>query len=136
MTPIWVAGRAGVVAHAIDAEATVVDGWAQTACRPRGRVRLDAGNVDELTHCVNCVNALARTCGTYAGYQHHKKIGEKPCQPCLDANAEYTREWRARSPEIRAKGNRETAARSRALWRLAREHPKRFKKLFAEEMAR
>lgn len=113
-----------------------MDGWAKSACRTRGRVRVDVSSVEDLPQCSNCKNALARECGTYAGYQHHKKIGEKPCQPCLDANAEYTREWRARSPEIRAKGNRETAARSRALWRLAREHPQRFKKLFAEEMSR
>lgn len=136
MTPLWVAGWAGVVAHAIDAESTVVDGWAKSACRPRGRVRLDVSSVENLPQCNNCKNALARECGTYAGYQYHSKRGERPCRPCRDAANAYQRERRQANPDVRAKDNRDNAARNRAVWRLAAEHPERYRELVAEELAR
>ena len=35
--------------------------------------------------------------GTYAGAQAHRLRGEKPCEPCRDAQNAYTREWRKRT---------------------------------------
>ena len=40
------------------------------------------------------------TCGTTAGYQRHYKMGERPCQPCREASAEYKRRTRKRTPRI------------------------------------
>ena len=36
-------------------------------------------------------------CGTTAGYQRHKRAGEKQCGPCLEANRVYMRGYMARS---------------------------------------
>jgi len=36
-------------------------------------------------------------CGTRQGYQKHKRRKEDACEPCLVAQREYKREWRARS---------------------------------------
>ena len=35
-------------------------------------------------------------CGTYAAYQRHKRAGERPCRPCLDANNDRWRRRRIR----------------------------------------
>ena len=35
-------------------------------------------------------------CGTNAGYQAHRHLGQKPCIPCTDARAKYMREYRRR----------------------------------------
>ena len=34
-------------------------------------------------------------CGTHRGYSVHKRRGQVPCRPCLDARAAYARERRA-----------------------------------------
>jgi transcriptional regulator with XRE-family HTH domain len=34
-------------------------------------------------------------CGTRSGAQKHRANDEKPCQPCLDADSAYARDWRA-----------------------------------------
>lgn len=36
-------------------------------------------------------------CGTRQGYQKHKRLKQDACEPCLVAQREYKREWRARS---------------------------------------
>ena len=36
-------------------------------------------------------------CGARRGYDAHQRRGERPCQPCLDANRAYRREWRPRT---------------------------------------
>jgi ribosomal protein L32 len=35
-------------------------------------------------------------CGTYGGYQTHKKLGQEPCLPCNEARNTYIREYRRR----------------------------------------
>jgi len=35
-------------------------------------------------------------CGTYGGFQTHKKLGEEPCEPCREARTTYVREYRRR----------------------------------------
>lgn len=73
------------------------------------------------------------TCGTYGGYQRHKRQGTQPCWSCIEANRAYTAQWRA-NPERREREKRRENARKRALWRLAQEYPARFRQLVAEEM--
>lgn len=34
-------------------------------------------------------------CGTFAGYKHHRRQGQPADQPCKDANAARSREWRS-----------------------------------------
>ena len=36
-------------------------------------------------------------CGTTRGYNKHHREGEQPCQPCLDAQRDYRRAYRART---------------------------------------
>jgi hypothetical protein len=36
-------------------------------------------------------------CGTYAGWNQHKRHGTKPCEDCDSAQAVYIREWRVRT---------------------------------------
>lgn len=36
-------------------------------------------------------------CGTYTGWNHHKKHKETVCQPCQDAATAYMRSWRFRT---------------------------------------
>ena len=38
---------------------------------------------------------LTEQCGTTRGYHAHHRRGERPCQPCLDANRAYRRGLRA-----------------------------------------
>lgn len=73
-------------------------------------------------------------CGTSAGYQRHYRRGEAACAPCRKARAEK-QALRRRDPAVRADESSRAAARSRALWRLADEHPDRFRELFIEEVS-
>lgn len=79
------------------------------------------------------MTAKPREHGTYTGYQQHIKRGEKPCQPCRDANAATKREWRQANPEKHATEIACNVARNRALERLAAENPDRFRVLVDEE---
>jgi hypothetical protein len=81
------------------------------------------------------MDATGGRCGTYAGYQTHGREGTTPCTPCRRANRAYIQEYRKR-PGIADKQARESAARSRALWRLADLHPAQFQILVDEEMGR
>ncbi len=69
-------------------------------------------------------------CGTYAGYQRHRKAGEQTCPACREAHRAYMREWRSRGDDWR-RGNR---ARARALWRLAALHPEEYEHLVVVEL--
>ena len=71
-------------------------------------------------------------CGTYAGAQVHRRNREKPCDPCRLASNDYMRE-RRKQPHIREEEKKDTAARSRALWRLAALHPGEYQNLYREE---
>ena len=33
-------------------------------------------------------------CGTYAGWNYHRRAGEAVCRPCLKARADYMAEYR------------------------------------------
>lgn len=77
---------------------------------------------------------LHANCGTYAGYQYHKKHGEDGCEPCRVANSTYQRD-RRRDPKVRQREYERKAARERAVWRLAAEYPGRFRELVEAELA-
>jgi hypothetical protein len=68
-------------------------------------------------------------CGTYGGYQAHMRRNEPSCDPCKAANTEYHTQRRAANPEAKKREYRRNAVYSKALWRLAREYPKRFTEL-------
>lgn len=71
--------------------------------------------------------------GTVAGALAHRRIGEKPCEPCREAHATYMRAYRTRPAAQKSTrlGNR---ARSRALWRLAALHPDEYRRIYADEL--
>lgn len=71
-------------------------------------------------------------CGTYAGYQAHRRHGTPKCGPCMDANAEYTRNRRLNS-DIRLADLNQSRAYTRAMVRLRLAHPREFARLYAEE---
>jgi hypothetical protein len=74
-------------------------------------------------------------CGSYTGFNRHKKAGEEACEPCRLARNEYHRTYRSR-PEVKAKRLAAKSARERALTRLGREYPHRLRQLLWEETRR
>lgn len=77
---------------------------------------------------------MSTQCGTYAGYQKHRKTGQVPCRPCRDANAAYMRKLRANSERTYRNTREDNAARQRAHTRLARLYPTLFDALYTEEL--
>ena len=75
-------------------------------------------------------------CGTYAGYNQHKRDRTRVCPACRTAATKYQRERRKKDPEAYAEEVFMNKARSRALWALARIHPHEFQALVAEEVIR
>ena len=73
-----------------------------------------------------------RNCGTYGGYQAHRRVHEPACEPCLAANAAESARYRT-NPAARDRVRWLNKTRGRALERLAREHPRRFLELLAAE---
>lgn len=75
-------------------------------------------------------------CGTYGGYQRHTRTGERPCEPCREANRAYMAAYRNTNPAYAALNAAQNAARSRALWRLADRYPRVFQRFYEAEMRR
>src|SRR5690242_914050 len=73
-------------------------------------------------------------CGTYAGWNIHKRKGEKACDACRQAATEYQRSWRARGGEAVERQAAMNRAREAALWRLKDLHRDHFDLLVADEM--
>jgi hypothetical protein len=61
--------------------------------------------------------------------------GERACDACR-ANAAAKQRARRADPEIQADERHRNKARERAVWRLAKEYPQRFRELFIEEVTR
>lgn len=77
--------------------------------------------------------------GTNAGYERHRKAGEKPCDDCRRAHNAYTVAWRRQNsgnPEYQAMRNRYDNARARALSRLRQAHLDEYDKYLREELRR
>ncbi len=74
-------------------------------------------------------------CGTYAGWSRHSRAKESPCDACRAARAVYNAH-RRQDPAVKADDGRRARARARALSRLSREYPARYRALLHEEMQR
>jgi hypothetical protein len=72
-------------------------------------------------------------CGTYPGYQAHRRRGDEICVPCRDACADYHRDRRDRRPESLRREQDARKARRRALSRLAEQHQEQYRALYREE---
>lgn len=72
----------------------------------------------------------SEACGTYAGYQTHKRVGEEVCDACRHANSAYVRMWRA-TPEGKAKTRIDREARRHAHQALAKLYPREYRRLFS-----
>ena len=66
--------------------------------------------------------------GTYAGAQVHRRRGEKPCKPCLDAAADYQRMYRDRDAHRNAR--RDRYARAYVLRALREQDPTFYRRLY------
>lgn len=69
--------------------------------------------------------------GTNSGWAKHVKAGERPCVPCYAAKQEYDRRRRAAGP-TQVKSRQNARAQFRAYQALVREHPERYRELYAE----
>lgn len=74
-------------------------------------------------------------CGTYGGYQTHRRRGEEPCGACRRAQADYMRARRTR-PEVRNQDAAQSSAYDRAERRLREAHREEFESYYAEERGR
>lgn len=83
---------------------------------------------------------LTATChgvrGTVAGYARHYRAGERPCDKCRAAQAEYAKGRRAKDEAGRDKTQRAAylRARRRAAATLARRHAQEFRDLVRREL--
>lgn len=75
-------------------------------------------------------------CGTYAGYNQHRRDRTPTCPACRAAATDYQRKRRAENPDIYDQEKFLNGIRGRALWRLASLHPDEFQALVAEELER
>lgn len=133
MTHLWMMAIGGI-AHALAEDVPLKHNRGVGACgRP---VHIDLIDDREDPKCPGCVKYLTDLCGTYKGYQRHRRRDEQACQPCLDANAARNRNRRANDSAARVADAALSSARGRAFRRLAREFPDRWRELFAEERAR
>lgn len=78
--------------------------------------------------------AVRETCGTYGGYQTHKRYGEEPCRPCRDASNAYARQYRKVQPTTVKLDRLQAKVRARALSKLAEVYPDDFQQLYAAEI--
>ena len=67
-------------------------------------------------------------CGTYAGYQVHRRAKEAACPPCKKALAAYMADYRAAAGQ--------GSPRQRATVRLRERHQQEWRQLLREEQAR
>ena len=71
--------------------------------------------------------------GTYAGAQVHRRRGEKPCNPCLDAAADYQRDYRDLTASRNAR--RDRYARAYVLRALREQDPTLYRRLYQRAAA-
>lgn len=72
-------------------------------------------------------------CGTAAAYTRHLRRSEEPCDACREANSSKSKERRSDKDHAREVTQR-NGARIKALWRLAKEYPERYRELSTEEL--
>lgn len=71
-------------------------------------------------------------CGSYGGYQRHKKAGEQACDGCREANRRYMQARRAERPEERDAALAGLRARRDAIKILISRHEDEFRALMAD----
>lgn len=76
---------------------------------------------------------MSPRCGTYSGYQMHRRRGEDTDQACRDAAAAYMARYRT-APENRKREAARKRARERALTRLASLFGEEYRQLYRAEL--
>ncbi|PFG16297.1 hypothetical protein ATK74_0831 [Propionicimonas paludicola] len=71
-------------------------------------------------------------CGTTGGYQKHRRDGTKTCKACRAAQTAYNQQWSASSPTYKRNNRLMSRARSRALAKLAEQHPDEYRRLYQQ----
>lgn len=71
-------------------------------------------------------------CGSYGGYQGHKKRGERPCDRCREANRRYMAEYRNKNPDKREADLRALHLRNEAARLLIERHEAEFRQVLAD----
>ena len=75
-------------------------------------------------------------CGTYAGWNFHRRQGTPICDGCRKAHTDYLREYRRGNPERRARDGVYNRARGKALTQLAARHPADYLRLLDAALER
>ena len=73
-------------------------------------------------------------CGTYAGWQAHRKRGEQTCGFCRSAKADYQRQYRL-DPVAKRRNREQAKARDEALKVLGHRYPDEYQRLYVEALA-
>lgn len=69
-------------------------------------------------------------CGTYAGWNHHKRYNEPVCTSCKEAARQYQKNWRTGNPEARRNNEIIIKAGLAAKRELAKRHATEYRKLY------
>lgn len=72
--------------------------------------------------------------GTVARYKKHIREKDKACQPCKDANAEYSRLLLANNLDVHEDENARKRATGRAMTRLRRLHQLDYELIYQQEL--
>lgn len=72
--------------------------------------------------------------GTHSGWRLHQKRGERPCDPCYRAKADYNRRRRS-APDLVRAARRAARAQRLAYKELAHRYPAEYAALYAEHKA-
>ncbi len=128
----WMATASGVE-HAFDGDVPLAGNLGAALCGRLLHVDLFGAISGK---CGGCIAAVESPCGTYRGYQRHRRQKTPTCEPCRRANADYHAMRRELNPSLRVTDRRTEAARWRARVRLSEEYVDRYRELLAEERAR
>lgn len=71
-------------------------------------------------------------CGTFGGYQRHKRERTTPCDACREANRRYASNYRTKNPEVWEQDVAALRARREATKRLIARHRAEFDALLDE----
>ena len=69
-------------------------------------------------------------CGTYAGWNHHKRYNEPVCTACKEAARQYQATWRANSPQAQRNNEIVVKAGLAAKRELAKRHAAEYRQLY------
>lgn len=72
-------------------------------------------------------------CGTYGGYQHHRRVNGTPCEPCRTAAARYRKDYRAASAKAKERDRKQARAYAAASAALRERYFAEFQELYRRE---